>query len=99
MKVIAISKSFANLKDQLEDLGYEVYFEDQIKAPVDVYIYSNDSGQGSLYSANQILGSTFISGPDSSYEHKGTLLIDGMGKTLDEIKFILENRVYSPIFS
>lgn len=93
---IALTKSLAHLKYELENLGYNVLFEDEINSPVDVFIYLYDD-QRSLYSTTQKLDSA-VSSSYPDHEYHGTLLIDGMGKTIDEIKYIIENRVYSPIF-
>ena len=39
MKTIAVSKSLTQLKDGLQNIGYEVFFEDEINWPVDIFIY------------------------------------------------------------
>ena len=98
MKTIAVSKSLTQLKDGLQNIGYEVFFEDEINWPVDIFIYSQNNGQPSLYSTTQMLNSHTFSNsyPDPGYS--GTLLIDGTDKSIEEIRYIIENRVYSPIF-
>ncbi|NLI61559.1 MAG: hypothetical protein GX375_09070 [Clostridiales bacterium] len=98
MRTIAISRSLIELKEPLDSLGYKVYFQDEITAPVDVFIYSSDSSHPSLYSATQMLSSLPILSPSVNSEYNGTLLIDGRGKSIDEIRYIIENRLYSPIF-
>jgi len=96
MTTVALANSLIHLKDDLENLGYEVYLEDEIDFPVDVFIYSQDNGQPSLYSTAQKLDNLTLSNLDHDFH--GTLLIDGSDKSVDDIKFIIENRVYSPIF-
>lgn len=83
---ISIENGFEDLRNELMALGYEVYnFSDN--TPSDVYIYSKKiKGLNSL--------NNFISpGPG------GSLLIDGDGKSLSEIQYILRNRIYSPLFN
>ena len=98
MSIIAISKSLHGLKANLENLGYEVIFDDEIKTPVDVYIYVKDGSQPTLYSTNQMLSNVAFSDPFAMSQHVGTLLINGKDKSVEEIQYIIENKVYSPIF-
>lgn len=98
MKTIAISRELAHLMDELLELGYQVFFEDEISSPVDVFIYSNHHGEPSLYAANQRLSSISNATSSVSEGYGGTLLIDGRDKSIDQIRYIIENRVYSPIF-
>ena len=55
MRTVALSSSLAHLKDELKNLGYKVYLEDEIDFPVDVFIYTQDNEQSSLYSTAQKL--------------------------------------------
>ncbi|NLN41917.1 MAG: hypothetical protein GX160_08050 [Clostridiales bacterium] len=98
MTTVGLSSSLVHLKDELKNLGYEVYLEDEINFPVDVFIYSQDNGQFSLYSTAQKLDSLTLSNTNTDGDFCGTLLIDANGKSIDDIKLIIENRVYSPIF-
>ncbi|NLJ41303.1 MAG: hypothetical protein GX352_06825 [Clostridiales bacterium] len=99
MTTIAISRSLAQLKEELEGLGYRVYYEDEINTPTDIFIYSGDSVGGSLYSANQMLSTVSMQNSSAMpLNNGGTLLIDAKNKSLAEIKFIIENRTYSPLF-
>jgi len=94
MKNIAISRSLSHLKDELQDLGYRIIFHDEIEYPVDVYVYQDDDAQESLYSANQVLSSITRPNPTNSSKHSGTLLINGKGKSLNDIQYIINKRVY-----
>jgi len=98
MRTVALSSSLAHLKDELKNLGYKVYLEDEIDFPVDVFIYTQDNEQSSLYSTAQKLDNLALSNSKADQDFYGTLLIDGSGKSIDDIKYIIENRVYSPIF-
>lgn len=98
MTTVALSNSLIHLKDELEKLGYAVYLESEINFPVDVFIYSQDNGQPSLYSTAQRLDNLTMTNSNLDDEYRGTLLIDGSGKSIDDIRYIIENRVYSPIF-
>ena len=59
MTSIALSRSLNRLKQPLENLGYEVFIEDEIVKPVDIFIYSNSEILHSLQSTMQVLNSTF----------------------------------------
>ena len=61
MTSIALSRSLNRLKQPLENLGYEVFIEDEIVKPVDIFIYSNSENLHSLQSTMQVLNSTFSS--------------------------------------
>lgn len=98
MKTIAISRSLEQLKYELENLGYEVFFEDDIKSPMDIFIYSKGQDESSLYLTNQLLNNISSTEPYSANDYGGTLLINGYGKSLEEIRYIIENKLYSPIF-
>ena len=86
MTTIALTKSLAHLKYELENLGYNVLFEDEINSPVDVFIYLYDD-QRSLYSTTQKLDSA-VSSSYPDHEYHGTLLIDGMGKLLMKLNIL-----------
>lgn len=83
---ISIEEGLENLKQGLSDLGYEVYsFRDNVSS--DAYIYSErNTGLHNL--KNSI-------NPGS----EGSLLVDADGKSLREIEYILNHRVYSPLFN
>lgn len=99
MKTIAISRSLGELGESLENLGYEVFFEDDIRSEVDVFIYSSQENSQPLYTPAQLTGTAFFPQTGLESHHIGTLLINGANKTLDEILYILENKFYSPLFS
>ncbi|HHZ13729.1 MAG TPA: hypothetical protein GX394_07400 [Clostridiales bacterium] len=97
MTSIALSRSLNRLKQPLENLGYEVFIEDEIVKPVDIFIYSNSENLHSLQSTMQVLNSTFSSNIIDPSEYRGTLLIDGSNKSVEELQYIIRNRAYSPI--
>lgn len=83
---ISIEDQLTHLKKGLIDSGYEVYnFSESISS--DVYIYS-ESNTG-LHNLNNLINPV----------GEGSLLIDGDGKNLNEIQYILSHRLYSPLFN
>ena len=53
MKTIALERGLEELKQALEEHGYNTVFADEIDTPVSVYIYQgqNSPGQAGLYSS------------------------------------------------
>ncbi|KPU26751.1 hypothetical protein TR13x_08765 [Caloranaerobacter sp. TR13] len=92
MKKIAIQKGLDDLKNNLKSRGYEVYDINENKE-VEAIIYMADG-----YSIPYI--DSFIS-MDTGFEinrNKDVLLINATGKTLEEIEYIINNKLYSPLF-
>ncbi len=90
--IIAIDENLHHIKTGLQQLGYSVVDlkENQL---TDVIIYYRDS-QSNIFGGN--LHNSFLSGLGAE---SGTLLINGYGKTLEEIQEIIKNRSYSPLFT
>ncbi|WP_069650885.1 YkuS family protein [Caloranaerobacter ferrireducens] len=91
-KKIAIQKGLDDLKNSLKSKGYEVYDINENKE-VEAIIYMADG-----YSIPYM--DRFIS-MDAGFEidrNKEVLLINATGKTLEEIEYIINNRLYSPLF-
>lgn len=82
---ISVENSLIEIKRQLTDLGYDVYnLNEGIIS--DIYIYSEKRrGLFNLY--NDIMGSD-----------NGSFIIDADKKTIQEIIYLIHNRVYSPLF-
>ena len=83
--IVSVEDGLFDVKKGLMGLGYEVYdFKDNV--PSDAYIYSSyNTGLNSL--KNSV-----------SPGEDGSLLVDAVGKDLSEIQYILNSRLYSPLF-
>lgn len=91
---IAIQKGMDNLKNTLQDRGYNVFYigENQV---ADAVLY-NEADTFPYYDVNNIPSVTSsTSGGNSAF---GALLINTSNKTEDEIIRILDSRIYSPLF-
>ncbi|HHU48803.1 MAG: YkuS family protein [Caldicoprobacterales bacterium] len=93
MKTIALERGLEELKQALEEHGYNTVFADEIDTPVSVYIYQgqNSPGQAGLYSS-------LDNYMQSESESAGILLIQAKDKTPEQIMAMIENKVYSPLF-
>ncbi len=83
MKVF-VSKEFENLKNELLNLGYEVVDENSSQC-CDAIICNLKSGGLKQYNMTQ------------NIRPEGTLIIDLGNKSLDDLEYILNNRVYSSL--
>jgi len=84
--VICISKELGILQDELIKKGHTVINNRENNICCDAIICNlKDGGIISLNMQNNI-------------RREGTLIIDSGSKTIDEIEYILSNRVYSAIF-
>lgn len=81
---ICVSDELDNIKQQLIRRGYNVV--SNLSAPCDVII-CNLKNDG-LKSLNV----------QSNVKREGTLIIDSGSKNIEEIEYILNNRVYSSLF-
>lgn len=95
MKTIALERGLEPLKQILEENGYHTVFADEMDAWVSAYIYQDNNalGQHSLHSS---LNNSFIS--STTEVNTGILLIQARDKTPEQIIYMIENRVYSPLF-
>lgn len=81
---ICISDELVNIKEELINRGYNV--GNNLNASCDVIICNLKNG--GLTSLNI----------QSNVKREGTLIIDSGSKNIDEIEYILNNRVYSSLF-
>lgn len=81
-KIIAVERGMEILKMELEKLGYAVYYIDE-KIPCDVFIFKSN--------LNNNLDSVL---PNSH----GSLILNGEGKSVEEIDQIIRRGLYSPLF-
>lgn len=84
--VICISQELHYLQEQLVKRGYTVINNRDNNTNCDVIIC--DLKDGGLINLNM----------QNNIRREGTLIIDSGSKTIDEIEYILCNRVYSLIF-
>ena len=85
--IVYISEELNYLKEQLIEKGYQVTTSSDDGLICDAVICNlKNGGLTSLNMQNNI-------------KREGTLIIDIGSKNIDEIEYILNNRVYSAIFS
>ncbi|MFL0270247.1 YkuS family protein [Candidatus Clostridium radicumherbarum] len=82
--VIYVSSELENIKTELLKKGYNVASNNNM--PCDVIICNLKNG-----------GLTNLNF-QSNARREGTLIIDSGSKTIDQIEYILNNRVYSSLF-
>jgi hypothetical protein len=83
--IISVQDNLDDLYDKLGSMGYRVYRlgENQIS---DAYIYSEQNyGLSNLYSVAPPM-------------ENGSLLIDADNKTIEDIIYMINHRIYSPLF-
>lgn len=83
--IIYVSKELKNISDELRKRGYTV-IEENSSSPCDAIICNIKNG--GLQNVNM----------QSTVRTEGTLIIDSGSKNIDEIEYILNNRVYSSLF-
>lgn len=81
---ICVSSDLEYIKQELTNRGYNVV--SSTSAPCDVIICNLKNG--GLLNLNL----------QNSFRREGTLIIDSGSKNIDEIEYILNNRVYSSLF-
>jgi hypothetical protein len=93
VKIIALERGLDELKQFLDERGYNTVYADEADTAVSVYIYQeqNALGQISLHSS---LNNTTLTDQGSS----GILLIQARDKTPEQVVAMIENRLYSPLF-
>lgn len=93
MKIIALERGLEELKQFLDERGYNTVYADEADTAVSVYIYQeqNALGQISLHSS---LNNTTLTDQGSS----GILLIQARDKTPEQVVAMIESRLYSPLF-
>lgn len=90
--VISIEKGLEHIKNELEAMGYEVFYIGENKV-ADAFLYSGTETYP-YYGVNNIpKASAAINGNT----YFGTLLVNVTNKSLEDIVRMLEKRVYSPL--
>lgn len=93
MKTIALERGLEELKQALEERGYQTVYADAMDTPVSVYIYQE---QHTL--DQQSFHSSFNNSMVSGSNLPGILLIQAKDKTIEQVIAMIENRLYSPLF-
>lgn len=91
-KKIAVQSGLDKIKNELGGLGYEVVDINDSNS-VDAVVYMADGYNINYH--NQIVNMN--EGEDIS-DNKGVVLINATGKTVEQIDYIINNRIYSPLF-
>ncbi|HOA97753.1 YkuS family protein [Acetivibrio saccincola] len=91
--VVAIQRGLEDIKNQLEQRGFDVVCIENYNYPVDAIIYKGNSFNISCVSRNNM--PEFTMGKRAQY---GVFMINSQGKTIDEIEEMLKNRCYTPLF-
>jgi len=82
---IFVSKELEQIKEELFNKGYEI-IDESCESPCDAIICNLK--RGGLTKLNM----------QSNIKNEGTLIIDLGSKSVEELEYILNNRVYSSIF-
>lgn len=90
--IIAVQRGLENLKKELENRGYEVFYIGEHKT-ADAVLY-NEVDTYPYYEVNNL--SLAVS--DDTNHAYGALLLNVTNKSTEEILSILERRTYSPLF-
>lgn len=90
---IAIQRGLEDLKKELESIGHQVFYIGENKM-ADAVLYK----EVDTYSYYEVynVSSASVSSADGNLSY-GTLLLNVTNKSFDEIRRILEKRIYSPL--
>lgn len=91
--VVAVQKGLDDIKAALTNKGYEVVDIETYNYPIDAIIYEGNSFQISYVSRNNMPDA--VMGQRSNY---GVLMINSLGKSIDQIIEMLTMRTYSHLF-
>ena len=91
--IVAVQKDLVEIAEGLKKMGYEVVDIESYNYPIDAVVYKGNSFQISYVSNNNMPEMT--AGKRSNY---GVLMINSLGKSVDQIAEMLEMRCYSHLF-
>ena len=91
--IVAVQKGLEEIRDGLKSKGHEVVDIETYNYPIDAIIYEGDSFQISYISKNNMPAA--VNGQRVSY---GVLMINSLGKSVDQIDEMLHMRCYSHLF-
>jgi hypothetical protein len=97
MKVIAIQRGLESLKRDLETIGFKTVYHDEISEPIDALVYLEETNNRSLKSVSQWIDNGF-QGLSPNYNQAGALLINAKNLTAEDIRRVVDQRLYSPLF-
>ncbi|HYE83091.1 MAG TPA: YkuS family protein [Clostridia bacterium] len=92
--IIAIQRGMENIKVELENRGYKVFYIGENKT-ADAVIYT-EADAFPYYEVNNI-PSAAASSIDGNTSY-GALLVNATNKSMEDIIRIIEKRTYSPLF-
>lgn len=84
--IVAVSSALTTIAEQLRGLGYNVVTYGKYNYPIDAFVYTDEN----LLSAN-------VMGAATPGWH-GVLMINAENKTINQIDYMLKNRIFSPLF-
>lgn len=91
-KKIAVQKELYDIRSNLTNLGFEISDMGEGEN-VEAIVYMGD-GHNIPYN-NEVISMT---DGDNLDDNQSAILINANGKSIEEIKNIINNRVYSPLF-
>lgn len=91
-KRVIVQEDLEEIKEGLINLGYEVVNIDEGEN-IDAIVYMADGYDIEYHNSLANMNS----GIDMA-NYKGTVLVNAKGRSLEEISYIIENRLYSPLF-
>lgn len=91
--VIALQRGLEDIKEKLENRGYEVFYIGENRV-ADAVLYA-EADSHPYYEVNNVPSA--VSGTMNGKAAYGALLVNVRNKSFDEIINILEKRVYSPL--
>lgn len=97
MKTIALQRDLDYIKEALTQAGYNVIYDDEIKAPIDAYVYLGEGDNHLFPTITSKLSNSTVSAT-SDFNQINTILINIKGKSIQDITHIIESKLYSPLF-
>jgi hypothetical protein len=97
--IVAVQRGLENIKELLRDRGYDVVTLGEYNYPIDAIVYTGQGLEASYISNNNfphLISHTI--GYDRTDRSYGVLMINATNKSIEEIDYMLKNKVYSPLF-
>ncbi|MCX7709656.1 MAG: YkuS family protein [Clostridia bacterium] len=91
--IVAVQSELKDIREGLKAKGHEVVDIETYNYPIDAVVYAGNSFQVSYVSRNHM--PTMVNGQRSNY---GVLMINSLGKSIDQIDEMLRMRCYSHLF-
>lgn len=91
---VAVQKGHETLKEELRNSGYDVVTYGEYNGIIDALLYADSLQSDGFSDSHFAMSSAGMIGENP----KGILMINITNKSIQEIKTILQRRVYSPLF-